>query len=192
MACWTPQTGEALDGWIYQYDKEYLNGIKLTHQPSPWIGDYGDFAIMPTISEPDKLEVSTENRKNKFSHKYEETHPHHYKVKLTNSMVIEVAPTERCGYFKISYPQFTKEQKPYLIIDNFNAGDIVQLTNTKLVGTATNSTGGVPDNFALYFITEFSCDIELVKSKNGAYGFLIKNLPDSKNFGNKTEHFLYQ
>ena len=41
---WTPQTGEMGDGWIYTHDNQGLLGIRQTHQPSPWINDYGAFS----------------------------------------------------------------------------------------------------------------------------------------------------
>lgn len=47
MNLWTPQTGKMGDGWIYQYDADKIRGFKQTHQPSPWMNDYGQFTIMP-------------------------------------------------------------------------------------------------------------------------------------------------
>ena len=176
MACWTPQTGKKLDGWIYQYENEYINGIKLTHQPSPWISDYGDFAIMPVICKPDNLKVSVEDRKSKFNHDRENAHPYYYKVNLDNEIQIEVSPTERCGYLKITYPDLNEEQNPYLIFDNWNIGEVTQISKTEILGTAKNSSGGVPDNFACYLKIEFNKSVDFVKSEEGAYAFLIKNL----------------
>ena len=47
MNFWTPQTGKMGDGWIYTYGSHTIRGLKQTHQPSPWINDYGQFSIMP-------------------------------------------------------------------------------------------------------------------------------------------------
>ena len=47
MNFWTPQTGKMGDGWAYTYDATKIRGFKQTHQPSPWINDYGAFSIMP-------------------------------------------------------------------------------------------------------------------------------------------------
>ena len=46
MNFWTPQTGKMGDGWAYVYTANKIRGFKQTHQPSPWINDYGQFAIM--------------------------------------------------------------------------------------------------------------------------------------------------
>src|SRR5882757_3338516 len=47
MNFWTPQTGKMGDGWAYTYDANKIVGFKQTHQPSPWMNDYGQFSIMP-------------------------------------------------------------------------------------------------------------------------------------------------
>ncbi len=64
MNFWTPQTGKMGDGWAYTYKATELVGFKQTHQPSPWINDYGAFSIMPGIG---MLKVLEEKRKAKFS-----------------------------------------------------------------------------------------------------------------------------
>ena len=47
MNYWTPQTNKNGDGWQYTYGAEKIIGFKQTHQPSPWMNDYGQFSIMP-------------------------------------------------------------------------------------------------------------------------------------------------
>ena len=49
MNFWSPQTGKMGDGWMYQYTATKIRGFKQTHQPSPWINDYGQFSIMPMV-----------------------------------------------------------------------------------------------------------------------------------------------
>ena len=44
MNFWTPQTGKMGDGWAYTYNADKIRGFKQTHQPSPWMNDYGQFA----------------------------------------------------------------------------------------------------------------------------------------------------
>ena len=55
MNFWTPQTGEMGDGWAYTYGAHTIRGLKQTHQPSPWINDYGQFSLMPVLGH-DKLD----------------------------------------------------------------------------------------------------------------------------------------
>ena len=166
MTAWTPQTGEKHDGWIYQYHKKHINGFKATHQPSPWIKDYGDFAIMPVIGFENNTPTSIEERQTAFSHDNEKAHPYYYDVKLDNNIKIEFTPTERCSYWKISFPDTQGNKIPYLVIDNWNLGKI-ELINNRIIGTATHSTGETPDNFACYFVIDISEPLEFKNLNNG-------------------------
>ena len=78
---WTPQTGRNGDGWTYRYDATHIRGLKQTHQPSPWINDYGAFSIMPVTIGP----VFEENaRASWFSHKAETATPYYYSIYLAD------------------------------------------------------------------------------------------------------------
>ena len=85
---WAPQTREAGDGWFYRYDDLKINGIKQTHQPSPWLNDYGAFAFMTTVGKAVFLE---KDRQSWFSHKAETAKPHHYSVYLADYHTTMVA-----------------------------------------------------------------------------------------------------
>ena len=153
MTAWTPQTGEKHDGWIYQYKKQYINGFKATHQPSPWIGDYGDFALMPGLMKnDDNCLIDIPQRQAAFKHEKETVYPYYYGICLENDINIEFTPTERCCFWQISYPSSSEgDLVPYLVIDNWGLGDIEYLSDSKIAGTAKHSTGPVPDNFCLPF-----------------------------------------
>ena len=72
MNFWTPQTGRNGDGWTYTYSATKIRGLKQTHQPSPWINDYGSFSIMPVTTGP---VYDEEGRQSWFSHKAETVKP---------------------------------------------------------------------------------------------------------------------
>ena len=80
MNFWTPQTGKMGDGWQYVYTEDKIRGLKQTHQPSPWINDYGQFAIMPTT----RTVFNEDERASWFSHKAEVATPYYYKVYLAD------------------------------------------------------------------------------------------------------------
>ena len=103
MNFWVPQTGKNGDGWQYTYNASKIRGFKQTHQPSPWINDYGQFSLMPTVGEP----VWDENeRASWFSHKAETATPYYYKVYLADyDVTAEVAPTERAAILRFTFPE---------------------------------------------------------------------------------------
>src|SRR3546814_12401620 len=68
-------------GWGYTYDGEKINGIKQTHQPSPWMNDYAAFSL---FAETGPLKIREDERASWFSHKAEEARPYSYKVYLAD------------------------------------------------------------------------------------------------------------
>ena len=156
MNFWTPQTGEMGNGWQYLYRDHKIKGFKQTHLPSPWINDYGAFAILP---ETGNLIIDEDERASWFSHKQEISKPYYYQVYLADyDTWVEMAPTERAVQFRIKYP---KNDKPYLVIDGYHRGSYVKIypEEKKIVGYCKNNHGGVPDNFANYFVVYFDKDI---------------------------------
>jgi len=151
MNFWTPQTGKMGDGWIYTDKNSGLVGIRQTHQPSPWINDYGAFSIMPITG---KLKVLENERKSQFNNL--QVLPHYYKVKLIDSKTtVELTPTKRSAHFKIEFP---KDSDSHLVIDAFFKNSTIKVLpkENKIIGVSKNNSGGVPENFSNYFIIEFN------------------------------------
>lgn len=152
MNFWTPQTGKMGDGWQYVYTANKIRGFKQTHQPSPWINDYGQFSIMPIVGKP---EFNEEKRASWFSHKGEESTPYYYKVYLAeHDVVTEIAPTDRAAIFRFTFPE---NDHSYVVVDAFDRGSYVKVVPeaNRIVGYTTRNSGGVPENFKNYFIIEF-------------------------------------
>ena len=152
MNFWTPQTGKMGDGWAYTYDADKIRGFKQTHQPSPWMNDYGQFAIMPITG---GLVFDQDRRASWFSHKAEVAKPYYYKVYLADhDVTTELAPTERAAMFRFTYPE---TKNAYVIVDAFDKGSYVKIIpeENKIIGYSTKNSGGVPENFKNYFVIQF-------------------------------------
>ena len=152
MNFWTPQTGKMGDGWTYTYDADKIRGFKQTHQPSPWMNDYGQFAIMPITG---GLVFDQDRRASWFSHKAEVAKPYYYKVYLADhDVTTELVPTERAAMFRFTYPE-TKNS--YVILDAFDKGSYIKVIpeENKIIGYSTKNSGGVPENFKNYFVVQF-------------------------------------
>lgn len=157
MNFWTPQTGKMGDGWQYSYNAYKIKGFKQTHQPSPWINDYGQFSIMPVTG---KLVFDENKRASWFAHKGEEAKAYYYKVYLAeHDVAVELTPTERAAMFRFTFPE---NEHSYIVVDAFHKGDFkeapfikVDKNNNRIIGYTTRNSGGVPDNFKNYFVVEF-------------------------------------
>ncbi|MBQ4279938.1 MAG: GH92 family glycosyl hydrolase [Rikenellaceae bacterium] len=151
MNFWTPQTGEMGNGWAYSYDARKIRGLKQTHQPSPWINDYGQFAIMPVVGH----KLGQDDRASFFSHKAETATPYYYGVYLADYDIrAELTPTDRAAAFRFTFPA---SDESGVVIDAFDGGSYVKVLpeSRTVIGYTTKNTGGVPDNFKNYFVLVF-------------------------------------
>ena len=152
MNFWMPQTGKMGDGWAYIYRADKIRGFKQTHQPSPWINDYGQFSILPITGKP---EFDQDKRASWFSHKAEIATPYYYRVYLADyDIVAELAPTERACAMRFTYPE---SDKSFVVVDAFDKGSYVKILPEKqmIVGYTTKNSGGVPGNFKNFFVVKF-------------------------------------
>jgi len=151
MNFWTPQTGKMGDGWQYTYTAQKIRGFKQTHQPSPWMNDYGEFSIMPVNG----LHFTEDSRASWFSHKTEIVKPYYYSVYLADDdITTEITPTERAARFRITFP---RTDSAYVVIDAYNKGSYIKVIpgENKIVGYSTRNSEGVPSNFKNYFVIVF-------------------------------------
>nr|WP_246474199.1 GH92 family glycosyl hydrolase [Arenibacter arenosicollis] len=164
MNFWTPQTGKMGDGWAYTYSADKLRGFKQTHQPSPWMNDYGQFAIMPLTG---KTRFTEDDRASWYSHKSEIVKPYYYSVYLADhDITTEITPTERAAMFRFTFPE---NENSHVVLDALDKGSYVKIIpkERKIIGYTTKNSGGVPDNFKNYFVMVFDKDFETTKTFNG-------------------------
>ena len=151
MNFWTPQNGKMGDGWAYRYDHNWIRGFKQTHQPSPWINDYGQFVIMPVR---DAGNVNEDERASYFSHKSETAKPYYYQVYLADHDInVEMTPTERAAAFRFTYPESGNSG---IVIDALDKGSYIKVIpeENAIVGYTTKNSGGVPENFRNWFVVK--------------------------------------
>ena len=157
MNLWTPQTGKMGNGWAYTYSADKIRGFKQTHQPSPWMNDYGQFAVMPLTMRPgDKKRFNQDERASWFSHKAEVAKPYYYSVYLADhDVTAEITPTERAAQFRFTFPE---SNGSFVVIDAFDKGSYVKILpgQRRVIGYSTrHARGPLPKNFRNYFVIEF-------------------------------------
>ncbi|MFT4154961.1 GH92 family glycosyl hydrolase [Parafilimonas sp.] len=179
MNFWTPQTGRNGDGWQYTYTATQIRGFKQTHQPSPWMNDYGMFSIMPVTG---SIKASQDKRASWFSHKTEITKPYYYKVYLADADVTaEIVPTERSAQFRFTFPS---NDSSTIVIDAFDKGSYIKIIpeEKKIIGYSTWYAGGPLKNFKNYFVIYVDKPITIAQTYNDS---VLNN-----GFETATEHAL--
>ena len=173
MNLWTAQTGKNGDGWMYRYDADKIVGFKQTHQPSPWMNDYGQFSMMATVN---KLAFKEEERASWFNHKSETATPYFYQTYLADyNVTVAFTPTERAAQFQFTFP---KSDSAFIVIDAFDKGSYIKIDekNRKLYGYSTQFSRGPLVNFKNYFIIEF--DKPFTKTVLWKDSFFVENIKE--------------
>ena len=158
---WTPMTGTMGNGWTYSYTADKITGFKQTHQPSPWMNDYGEWVLMPETVSPAFREAE---RASWFSHKAETATPYYYKVYLADhDVTAEMTSTERAAAFRLTYPECGNS---CIAVDAFDSGSMVKVipAENKIVGYTTKNTGGVPENFRNWFVIISDTPFEYIRT----------------------------
>ena len=184
MNFWTPQTGEMGNGWAYTYNADKIRGFKQTHQPSPWMNDYGQFAIMPITG---GLVFDQDRRASWFSHKAEVSRPYYYKVYLADhDVTTELAPTERAVMFRFTYPEtknsYVIVDKPFTFVSAVSENNILpNETEVKgnhtgaIIGFATKKGEIVHARVASSFISPEQAELNLKELGNHTFDQLVSN-----------------
>ena len=115
--------------WFHPSDRRFF-GLRVTHQPSPWIEDYGNFLISPSVLFDDVIAASLDgthkeksnkrmvtngnslmqftgysSKRSIFSPSYFKTFLYGYSTSRGNT-VLEFSPTSHGGVLKVQFPEF--------------------------------------------------------------------------------------
>ncbi len=146
MTAWTLQTGEGR--WAFRWRDAKIQGLRATHQPSPWMGDHGHFTIMP--QQRDRL-LTAQERSSSYVKEDLVCRPEYLRVHLLrDDCVFESTPTERGVKIRLTFGQAGDSR---VIFDCFYQGGTFQWLADRniLLGCSKANYGGVPENFAQWF-----------------------------------------
>ena len=153
MAHWTLQTTPN-SPWMFQPGERRIQGFRSTHQLSPWLGDYGHATFLPVCGAP---ELDYGSRASSYRPEDSLLSPHTMSIRLLRYGIdVELVPTERGALIHATY---TKEQTPGFVFDvpgeklPVPEPDAAQRT---IRFRSTANAGGVPHDFACFYIVQFS------------------------------------
>lgn len=162
MASWSPQTDEAGERWFFHPSHRSMQGIRLTHQPSPWMADYGQLLLMPQSG---PLYRSPFDWASSFRPEETIIKPDYYRVRLLRyRTTMELTPTVRCAMMRL---HFEDREDARFILSPFEGGSSIEIDPKarRVTGfTRSNSDNLVPENYAQYFVVEFDCEVNAEQS----------------------------
>ena len=164
MNAFVPQT-ERKGTWFYHPDNKSLEGIRMTHQPSPWINDYGTFLMTP---QNDVIANSAGRAWGGFRPKEAVMTPSYLKVRFLRSMCdFEVAPTDRGAVCRLTFSTDRKSCLSMFPVIGSYEYTIVPEEN-KIIASTTGHSYDIAVNFKMYLVMKFKdgdVDFEAIKDK---------------------------
>ncbi|MEM7272859.1 MAG: GH92 family glycosyl hydrolase [Actinomycetota bacterium] len=153
MTHWAAETGPS--PWFHHPAHRRLRGVRATRQPSPWIGDYGEFRILPQTGQ---TRWSPEARATAFDPEAGHWAPDRLALALPREQCeLELTATARCAVLRV---RFTGPAGPRrLIVDGGARSSRWRIEHppptggagatTTVRGVVGNNRGGVPDGFGV-------------------------------------------
>ncbi len=156
MNGFTLQTNSNRNPWFYHPDDRSLEGIRLTHQPSPWIGDYTPLVMLP---QRETFTMDPNMRWSGFKPEDTRLQPHCMHVNLLRyKTALELAPTMRGGIIRLTYSG--DERAGFSLFAKGTSGFAIDVDNKAITGYTTYCANKCAENFRMYFIFAFDCALQ--------------------------------
>lgn len=153
MASFIPQTDGRKDPWFFHPDDFSLEGIRLTHQPSPWINDYGTLLITPQTGKPESTigRAFSSYRPDKSILRPDKLCVTFDRYHATATLT----PTMRGAYFSVDYDD--GGNKPFISFFPTlgNYGFRLDAKTDRLIGWNDGHSHDIAEQFRMYFVVQF-------------------------------------
>lgn len=156
MVSFVPQTHSGRHNWFFHPDDRSLEGIRLSHQPSPWIGDHGCLVLLP---QREQLFVDPNNRWSSYRTAEAELNPDFLQVYFQRYRVqMSLTPTERGACIKLDY---SGEEQAVLSILPVRGEMVHRIDAEKrlVYGYTTYHCADIANNFKMFYVLEFDTPI---------------------------------
>ena len=155
MAHWSLQSSDAA-GWFFQPHDVRLQGIRCTHQLSPWLGDYGYATFLPFSGDP-----SPEPYGRASSYRPSELRITPYLLSLRLQRyrcLVELAPTERCSIMRFTF-QDSGCAGIFIDLPGEDSEAHCDLSSGTVTALSRANNGGVQADFVTSYLVKVDCRI---------------------------------
>ena len=158
MASFCPQTErvKGAENWFYNPNMPFLEGVRLTHQPSPWIGDYGTFVMCP---QNEVVANDAEGARGGFRQRDAQLCPDYLKIHfLRSNAVFELTPAMYGGMVRLALLDKRESYLSFLPVDGEYTYRL-EKEKGALYGTSNLQSRGTAKDFKMYFAVKFLGDV---------------------------------
>ncbi len=117
----TPVTDANSQSWQYYWQAgnnaanlPVLQGLAVSHEPSPWMGDRNQLSVMPSAASGIPT-GSASGRGLAFDHATEVARPDYYRAELAGGIRAETTPADHGGVMRFTFPE--GESAGHLVLD---------------------------------------------------------------------------
>jgi predicted alpha-1,2-mannosidase len=136
----TPATDARTHRWVYEYlrangedARPRFQGLAISHQPSPWMGDRNQLFLMPLSTADPQGDPAA--RALAFDHREEVARPDRYSVPLADGTLLEAAPTDHGLFLQTSFAE--DAEGAHLLIEGVDEQTHLELAGAVFDGTFT-------------------------------------------------------
>lgn len=161
---WTLQTAQG--PWMFHPAHRKLQGVRLTHQPSPWMKDYGSLVVAPFTG---AAAETLERQASAWQIAEAVVRPDRVRATfLRYDLILEMAPSERGAVFAFEVPA----GESLRVRLGFEGEHDLAWTpgENRISGVSRDHQGGVAGDFGLRFVAEFDrIPEDFVRLADGGY-----------------------
>ncbi len=171
----TPVTNSTSQSWEYDYqlannadNHPTLQGLSVSHEPSPWMGDRNQLSVMPSIAATPT--GSPTGRALAFTHDSETAQPDYYSVDFLNGIKAEIAPADHGGVLRFTFPANAAHtgQLVFDTVDN-NGSFVIDPATGTLTGWVDNGSGLSAGRSRMFFSGTFSAKPTATGTATGSH-----------------------
>ncbi|MBQ9121417.1 MAG: GH92 family glycosyl hydrolase [Clostridia bacterium] len=172
FSAFAPQTNSTRGAWYYHPEDHSFEGIRLSRQPSPWIGEHGAFVFYPQIQHPT---ADANRRWSGFDAEQTVLTPCYLRYALNRSFsTIELTPTVYGAKIRVTFQRDYDRYLSVLPVDGFCSYRLDKESGLLYCRSNCDTFGGPKaGNLESYVVLHFSPeDIDtnrcLTEDKDGA------------------------
>ena len=146
MTDWSVQNAGGInERFFFQSRRSTFHGIRATHQPSPWAGDYGHFSITPQTG---PVALDTAARASEYDPAETVMRPDYLRIRLKKyGLTAEVTASERAAVWRVHSDGRTTR----LVFDLPGDAAQLQMKGNRLWGYSKYHGGPAAGDFHCYF-----------------------------------------
>ncbi|MFL2099805.1 GH92 family glycosyl hydrolase [Desemzia sp. FAM 23991] len=138
--------------WMFDPTYPLFQGIRLTHQPSPWMGDFSSFLMTPVTGMPTGTHVELNQSSYKIDRAFFQ--PHYFKADLLRYRLgVELAPTTYGAKLKLTNQ--SEKELGLLLHTNETIDYTVDRESNRLIGRLPQKVDSDKSLLYFYFVLDF-------------------------------------